>query len=41
MFFCPFVFLIFLFSERDESWRRCLQALFVFPASRDVVRSSE
>eukprot|EP00066_Takifugu_rubripes_P026953 XP_011616219.1 PREDICTED: protein FAM208A-like isoform X1 [Takifugu rubripes] len=25
--------------ERAESWRRCLQALFVFPESRDVVRS--
>ncbi|XP_070849967.1 protein TASOR-like [Chaetodon trifascialis] len=26
-------------TERGESWKRCLQALFVFPESRDVTRS--
>ncbi|XP_061639519.1 protein TASOR isoform X1 [Phyllopteryx taeniolatus] len=26
--------------ERGESWRRCLQALFVFPESRDVDKST-
>ncbi|TDH14558.1 hypothetical protein EPR50_G00045210 [Perca flavescens] len=27
-------------SERGESWKRCLQALFVFPESRDVAKST-
>ncbi|XP_074521562.1 protein TASOR isoform X2 [Halichoeres trimaculatus] len=26
-------------SEREESWKRCLQALFVFPESRDIAKS--
>lgn len=40
MFFRFFLY-VFVFSEREENWRRCLQALFVFPESRDVVKSSE
>ncbi|XP_027135126.1 uncharacterized protein tasora isoform X2 [Larimichthys crocea] len=27
-------------TERGESWKRCLQALFVFPKSRDVAKST-
>ncbi|XP_073324924.1 protein TASOR [Pagrus major] len=27
-------------TERGESWKRCLQALFVFPQSRDVTKST-
>ncbi|KAM9859276.1 protein TASOR [Aulostomus maculatus] len=27
-------------AERGESWRRCLQALFVFPETRDMAKSS-
>ncbi|XP_074493745.1 protein TASOR isoform X2 [Sebastes fasciatus] len=27
-------------SERGESWKRCLQALFVFPESRDLAKST-
>ncbi|XP_056243599.1 protein TASOR isoform X1 [Seriola aureovittata] len=27
-------------TERGESWSRCLQALFVFPETRDVARST-
>nr|XP_046240860.1 uncharacterized protein tasora isoform X2 [Scatophagus argus] len=27
-------------AERGENWKRCLQALFVFPESRDVTRST-
>ncbi|KAM9361353.1 protein TASOR [Symphorus nematophorus] len=27
-------------AERGESWKRCLQALFVFPESRDVGKST-
>uniref|UniRef100_A0A3Q1GU32 Uncharacterized LOC110971626 n=1 Tax=Acanthochromis polyacanthus TaxID=80966 RepID=A0A3Q1GU32_9TELE len=27
-------------TERGESWKRCLQALFVFPESRDLVKSA-
>uniref|UniRef100_UPI0037E9AD00 protein TASOR n=1 Tax=Semicossyphus pulcher TaxID=241346 RepID=UPI0037E9AD00 len=26
--------------EREESWKRCLQALFIFPESRDVTKST-
>nr|XP_057910663.1 protein TASOR isoform X2 [Doryrhamphus excisus] len=26
--------------EREEGWKRCLQALFVFPESRDVAKST-
>ncbi|XP_040014622.1 protein TASOR isoform X7 [Xiphias gladius] len=27
-------------SEREENWKRCLQALFVFPETRDVAKST-
>ncbi|KAM7401639.1 hypothetical protein PAMP_016936 [Pampus punctatissimus] len=27
-------------NEREESWKRCLQALFVFPDTRDVAKST-
>ncbi|XP_041637621.1 protein TASOR-like [Cheilinus undulatus] len=27
--------------ERGESWKRCLQALFIFPETRDVARSAQ
>ncbi|KAI3369721.1 hypothetical protein L3Q82_024567 [Scortum barcoo] len=27
-------------TERGENWKRCLQALFVFPESRDVAKST-
>ena len=33
--------IFFVFTERGESWKRCLQALFVFPQSREVTKSSE
>lgn len=30
-----------MFSERGENWKRCLQALFVFPETRDVSKTGE